>query len=105
MGLGRLVPAAMEERGDGLEGVGGCLASDDRVQGRERRREPRLVLTELRRLQPDFSCNRDADGHHARRDQRKLADAFRMAPHVQRGQVRAGRVREQVHLVDAQVLA
>ena len=51
------------------------------------------------------AARRDLVRSDARRDQRELADAFRLAPHIERGEIRAGAMREQVHPVEAQVLA
>lgn len=60
---------------------------------------------ELCGLQPEVSCDREAHGSHARRDQRELADPFRMTAHVERGHLGTGTTREQVHPVEAKMLA
>jgi hypothetical protein len=49
--------------------VAGRLARHDRLQGRERRWEPRLVSAKPRDVASQICRDRDADGHDARRDQ------------------------------------
>ncbi len=84
--------------------VSASPAGDERLQGRERFREPRFVPAQLCCPDPDVSRDVDADGEHARGDQREPADALGVAGRVQHGQIRAGGVTEQVQPVEPQVL-
>jgi hypothetical protein len=87
MGLSHLIPAAVRERRDGLPGIVRGLARNDRFQGCERCREPRLVLAEARGREPVVSSDLEPDGHDAGRDQRELAGSFRVAARMQRRQM------------------
>lgn len=101
VGAGGVVPAAVEERHHGV--VEGAPPGPGRLERRVRLGEPRLVLAQPGGGEAVLDGHRQTHRPGGGGDQRQAGDPLGVPGRVQRGQVAAGRVGEQVHTVQTQV--
>jgi hypothetical protein len=103
--LCRGIPPAVGHRGHGDPVCSPRPASDDRLEPGCGGRVPGLVLAQRHDLPAGAGRNLDADGPSARRDQRECADPVWILGRVADREAAAGRMREQLHPVQTEVLA